>query len=157
MIPVAVAVVSDGDLLQQLNGGNNKQADTNPRGHLGQPNITMPVAALLPPLVLHLCSAFPPLTAVATNRLEARLAELDGLVSDPKLYDDSTKAGKMVRERAKVESKLENVKSLDSELQSWREMYGKPTLLDTHGGHLKSTIPCQRCRACGDYVSPPTM
>ncbi|CAM9129200.1 unnamed protein product [Ectocarpus sp. 13 AM-2016] len=60
--------------------------------------------------------------------LEARLAELDALVSDPKLYDDSTKAGKIVKERAKVESKLENVESLNSELQSWREMYEMASL-----------------------------
>lgn len=48
-------------------------------------------------------------------------------MSDPKLYDDSARAGKVVKERAKVESKLEAVKSLTSELQSWREMHGEVT------------------------------
>lgn len=46
-------------------------------------------------------------------------------MSDPKLYDDSVAAGKVVKERAKVESKLEAVKSLTSELQTWREMHGE--------------------------------
>lgn len=45
-------------------------------------------------------------------------------MSDPKLYDDSVRAGKVVKERAKVESKLEAVKGLTSELQTWREMHG---------------------------------
>lgn len=58
-------------------------------------------------------------------RLQARLSELDTLVSDPKLYDDSARAGKIVKERAKVESKLEAVKGLASELQTWREMHGE--------------------------------
>ncbi|CAN0227875.1 unnamed protein product [Pylaiella littoralis] len=60
--------------------------------------------------------------------LEVRLAELNALVSDPKLYDDSARAGKVVKERAKVESKLEAVKSLTSELQSWREMHDLASL-----------------------------
>lgn len=46
-------------------------------------------------------------------------------MSDPKLYDDSVAAGKVVKERAKVESKLEAVKGLASELQTWREMHGE--------------------------------
>lgn len=49
-------------------------------------------------------------------------------MSDPKLYDDSVTAGKVVKERAKVESKLEAVKSLTSELQTWREMHGEKML-----------------------------
>lgn len=53
------------------------------------------------------------------------MKELDALVSDPQLYDDSVRAGKVVKERAKVESKLEAVKGLTSELQSWREMHGE--------------------------------
>lgn len=64
---------------------------------------------------------------ISSPRLEVRLAELDALVSDPKLYDDSVRAGKIVKERAKVESKLEAVKSLTLELQTWREMHGKMT------------------------------
>lgn len=59
------------------------------------------------------------------SRLEARLMELDAQVSDPKLYDDSKRAGKVVKERAKVESKLDAVKSLTSELHNWREMHGE--------------------------------
>lgn len=60
--------------------------------------------------------------------------ELDALVSDPKLYDDSKNAGKVVKERAKVESKLEAVKSLSSELHSWREIHGeeKCIMRETH-------------------------
>lgn len=46
-------------------------------------------------------------------------------MSDPKLYDDSVAAGKVVKERAKVESKLDAVKGLTSELQTWREMHGE--------------------------------
>lgn len=70
----------------------------------------------------------------APFRLEARLEELDALVSDPKLYDDSVAAGKVVKERAKVESKLEAVKGLASDLQTWREMHGerKNTLGNPH-------------------------
>ncbi len=70
-------------------------------------------------------SPAPALPLPPYSRLEARLAELDTLVSDPKLYDDSARAGKIVKERAKVESKLEAVKGLASELQTWREMHGE--------------------------------
>lgn len=62
---------------------------------------------------------------MSSPRLEMRLAELDALVADPKLYDDSARAGKIVQERAKVESKLEAVKSLTADLQTWREMHGE--------------------------------
>eukprot|EP00903_Cladosiphon_okamuranus_P015943 g14726.t1 len=62
--------------------------------------------------------------------LEERLEELDALVADPKLYDDSVAAGKVVKERAKVESTLEAVKGLTSELQTWREMHEMASLED---------------------------
>lgn len=55
--------------------------------------------------------------------LKARLAELDEIVADPKLYDDSAKASKLVTERSKVEGKLQTVGRLTSELESWREMH----------------------------------
>lgn len=61
-------------------------------------------------------------------RLEAQMVELDALVSDPKLYDDSKRAAKVVEEKAKVESKLEAVKGMTSELRSWREMHGERTM-----------------------------
>lgn len=61
---------------------------------------------------------------VASSSLKARLAELDELVAEPKLYDDSRRAGKVVKERAQVEAKLETVDRLGAELQSWREMHG---------------------------------
>lgn len=75
------------------------------------------------PYGLHRCVSF---------RLKARLAELDGLVSDPKLYDDSTRAGKIVKERAQVEASLERVERLPSELQMWREMYGERNHMAQH-------------------------
>lgn len=51
------------------------------------------------------------------------------MVADPKLYDDSLKAGKIVKERSMVEAKLNTVERLTSELQSWKEMHGntRPT------------------------------
>lgn len=60
------------------------------------------------------------------------MSELDELVSDPKLYDDSSKAGTIVKERAKIDSKLERIERLKSELQTWREMHGELQLL--HAG-----------------------
>ncbi|CAM9263680.1 unnamed protein product [Ascophyllum nodosum] len=55
--------------------------------------------------------------------LKARLAELDRLVEDPKLYEDSMKATEIVKERAQLEAKLETVERLTTELQTWRDMY----------------------------------
>lgn len=46
-------------------------------------------------------------------------------MSDPKLYDDSSKAGRIVKERAKIDAKLQRVERLKSELQTWREMHGE--------------------------------
>lgn len=57
------------------------------------------------------------------------MSELDDLVSDPKLYDDSCRAGNIVKERAKIDAKLERVERLKSELQTWREMHGELRLL----------------------------
>lgn len=64
--------------------------------------------------------------------MKVRLSELDDLVSDPKLYDDSSKAGKVVKERAKIDSKLERVERLKSELQTWREMHGELQCIATY-------------------------
>lgn len=63
-------------------------------------------------------------TPAVSSSLKARLTELDELVADPKLYDDSRRAGKIVKERAQVEAKLETVVRLGAELQTWREMHG---------------------------------
>lgn len=87
----------------------------------------------MPPFLSSLCLRS---VLVSCPRLEGRLAELDALVSDPKLYDDSARAGKIVKERAKVESKLEAVKSLTAELQTWREM---------HGDWMKKLTSCIKC------------
>lgn len=62
---------------------------------------------------------------LSTISLKSKLAELNDIVADPTLYDDTSKANRIVTERSKVEAKLLTVERLTSELEQWREMHGE--------------------------------
>lgn len=85
-------------------------------------------------------------------RLKARLAQLDEMVADPTLYEDSTKANKLVTERSKVEGKLQTVGRLTAELESWIEMHGERPMVRKKAvacHRLAKYLSCRRRRTAG--------
>lgn len=84
----------------------------------------------------HVIAVVSPFRCPRAISLKARLRELDDVVSDPRLYEDSERAMKIVKERAQIEAQLDTVDKLTAELQTWRDMHGEEMAVTSSSAYI---------------------